>query len=129
MTPILIQIPPGELMDRITILRLKVTHVQDEAKRARLRVELDGLTSAWEGLPAVAELAAIVEELAGVNARLWEVEDELRSCERRRDFGESFIEQARSVYRLNDRRSALKQKINQVLGSEAGEEKVYAHPR
>ena len=71
-------------------------------------------------------LAALVAELKSINESLWRIEDDIRSCEREGDFGPRFIELARSVYETNDRRAAVKRRINERLGSEIIEEKSYA---
>lgn len=117
----------GDVVDRVTILRLKEARIGDPAKVANVRRELDALAADWvrEGLPpmeSLADWAALYE----VNAALWEVEDDIRDCERRAEFGPRFVELARSVYRLNDRRAALKRAINTALGSALVEEKSYA---
>ena len=83
------------------------------------------MAAAREGLPASSELAELEGELADVNARLWEVEEALRACEREQDFGPRFVELARSVYRHNDRRAALKRAINELLQSPLAEVKSY----
>jgi len=75
--------------------------------------------------PATAELEALSRDLKGVNEALWEIEDEIRDCESRQEFGARFIELARSVYKTNDRRSEIKRRINQVMGSALIEEKSY----
>ncbi len=128
MKPIRIEISPGELIDRITILELKVEHLADASRRKRVDTELAGLVALRADTiadsPALRDLSAA---LAGVNRELWEVEDELRLCERRQDFGERFVSLARSVYRLNDRRSELKASIDTGCGDRAHtDEKVYA---
>jgi hypothetical protein len=126
MKPILIEISPGELIDRITILQLKVKHVSDEQKKARLQAELDSLLRHSSQFPASPALHALTEELAVLNARLWDIEDGVRLCEKDGDFGQRFIELARSVYQTNDQRVEVRRCINQLLGRSAGEEKVYA---
>ena len=89
-------------------------------------MELAALRAAHQrALPPSEELRALTAELRTVNERLWQVEDEIRSCERNGDFGPRFIELARSVYQNNDRRAALKRRINQRLGSKIVEEKSY----
>jgi hypothetical protein len=75
--------------------------------------------------PSPPQLEALVEQLFDMNRQLWGVEDEIRFCERKRDFGDPFIELARSVYRLNDRRAAAKRQIAELLGSAIVEEKQY----
>jgi Family of unknown function (DUF6165) len=126
MVDILAPISVGELIDKITILRIKRERIHAAPARANVERELDRLleTRARSSLD-VAELAALEEELFQVNGRLWGVEDELRALEQAGDFRDRFIELARSVYRLNDRRSHLKRRINTVTGSMITEEKSY----
>jgi tetratricopeptide (TPR) repeat protein len=116
----------GDLIDRLTILRLKSERIPDERKRANVLAELGllGARARDEGLVGGA-LEALAEELAEVNAELWQVEDALRVRERDGDFGARFIALARSVYVLNDRRAALKRSINDLFGSAVVEEKSY----
>jgi hypothetical protein len=122
-----IPIAPGELIDKITILEIKTERIRDSAKLANVRTELAELAAVRERcLPSSAELARLTSALKAVNEALWQVEDELRECERARDFGPRFIQLARSVYQQNDRRAALKRQINEQLGSRLIEEKSYA---
>lgn len=118
-----VPLPLGDVVDKITILRIKTKKIADVQKVILARRELDALEGRWasSGHPRVPEEA----ELEGVNAMLWDVEDRLRRCEAARDFGEEFVELARSVYRLNDRRAALKRSINERLGSDLVEVKEY----
>jgi hypothetical protein len=121
-----IDIFPGELADRISILQLRIEHVQQTPQRQQLMEELQELRQAWETLPPPANpVGSLVVELSAVNAQLWDVEDQLRLHESRGDFGGSFVELARSVYRLNDDRSRLKRQINLCLCGRPGEEKVH----
>jgi len=124
--PILAPISAGELIDKITILRVKAQRIGDPAKEANVRKELALLeaTAAAE-LVASAELDALTADLQAVNAALWDIEDGKRDCERRQDFGPAFVALARRVYIDNDRRAALKRSINAVAGSEIVEEKSY----
>lgn len=123
---ILIPVSAGELVDKITILRVKAERI-DPAKRPNVQRELEALEAvAREALPPSPELAALTAELFAVNAALWDVEDGKRDGERRQDFGPAFVELARRVYRENDRRAAIKRRINDLLGSEIVEEKSYA---
>jgi tetratricopeptide (TPR) repeat protein len=120
------EISPGELFDKITILELKNERITDPAKLVNVRLALKDLEQTRDAnLPASPELERLVAELRGVNGRIWDVEDELRHHERRSDFGPEFIERARSVYRENDRRAALKREIDEMLGSRLLEEKSY----
>ncbi|HEX4592006.1 MAG TPA: DUF6165 family protein [Gemmataceae bacterium] len=114
----------GELIDKITILEIKLVRIGDEAKRANIRRELELLRTVQ--LPPSAELVVLSAELKAVNERLWEVEDEIRRCDSAGDFGDRFIALARSVYRANDDRAALKRRINDFLRSVIVEEKSYS---
>jgi Tfp pilus assembly protein PilF len=121
-----VEISAGELIDKITILEIKRERIADPAKLANVRRELAILTAVREREVAdSAELTRLTAELKQVNEDLWRIEDDIRDCERRQDFGPSFIELARSVYRHNDRRAALKRCINDLLGSRLTEEKSY----
>jgi hypothetical protein len=121
------EIGPGELIDKITILEIKAERIEDPAKRANVRNELHLLNGTRDrAIAGSPELDRLTADLRVVNERLWDVEDSIRNCERARDFGLAFIELARSVYRLNDRRAMLKRAINERLGSRLIEEKSYA---
>ena len=122
-----VEISPGELIDRITILEIKADRIADPAKRAHVRHELAVLRAARDRvIPASAALDRLAVDLKAVNSRLWEVEDALRDCERDRRFDDRFVTLARAVYRTNDRRAALKAQINTLLGATIVEEKSYA---
>lgn len=124
---VVIEVAPGELIDKITILELKQEHISDAAKLANVRHELDVLTKARDmAMPASAALDQLAAELKQVNAALWRIEDDIRDCERAKDFGPTFIELARAVYMTNDRRATVKRAINDLLGSSIVEEKSYA---
>jgi hypothetical protein len=123
---ILIPISPGELLDKITILEIKSARIANAAKLRHVRDELAALRAAGEPTWATSEpLRLLTAELRAVNESLWEIEDAIRLCERDQDFGPRFIDLARSVYRQNDQRAALKRRINELLGSELVEEKDY----
>ncbi|MEA1941291.1 MAG: DUF6165 family protein [Pseudomonadota bacterium] len=120
-------IAPGELIDKITILRIKSERIGDEAKLKNVRTELDILNETLaKDVPASDELTRLDGELQKVNEALWEIEDDIRECERQGDFGDDFIRLARAVYVTNDKRAALKKEINLLLGSAIVEEKSYA---
>ncbi|WP_375279460.1 DUF6165 family protein [Pseudooctadecabacter sp.] len=124
---ILVPTAPGELIDKLTILRLKEERIDDPAKVANVRVEKDALmATAKAHIPASADLDALWEELYRVNADLWVIEDDIRDCEKAKDFGDTFIRLARAVYITNDRRADVKKKINLLLGSALIEEKSYS---
>lgn len=124
--PLLAQTAPGELLDKISILEIKNERLADERKRKNVQVELESLSQVRGQLPASSELDRLTRELKAVNESLWQIEDEIRECERAQDFGPQFIELARSVYHQNDKRSAIKRQINEALGSIIMEEKSYA---
>ena len=108
-----VEVSPGELIDKFTILRIKAERIADPVKLAHVRAELVSLEAAQiRSVPDSAELARLTAELRSVNEALWQVEDDLRRCEREGHFGPQFIELARSVYRRNDERAALKRQIN-----------------
>jgi len=123
---ILVEIAPGELVDKITILEIKDERFADAAKRANVRTELATLAEARSAaIPADGEIDRLTAELKAVNEALWEIEDEIRDCDRAGDLGPRFVELARAVYRTNDRRAELKKVINLHLGSRLVEEKSY----
>jgi hypothetical protein len=124
---LLVDAAVGDVLDRVTILEIKRARVAPD-RRPNVERELDALLDGWAraGLPPLAEVPEYAE-LATVNLALWEVEDALRAHEARGAFDAAFVEHARSVYRSNDRRAALKRAINERFGSAIREEKV--HPR
>jgi hypothetical protein len=122
-----VEIAPGELIDKITILQIKAQRITDADKLRNVRAELATLSATRDrALPAVPGLAALTAELRAINESLWVIEDDIRRCEREQDFGPRFVELARSVYHQNDRRAAVKRRINELLGSTLREEKQYA---
>jgi hypothetical protein len=124
--PILAPVSAGELIDKITILRVKATRIGDPAKEANVRTELALLEEiAARELSRSPQLEDLVAQLTEVNAALWDIEDGKRDCERRQDFGPDFVALARRVYIDNDRRAAVKRQINTLVGSEIVEEKSY----
>ncbi len=124
--PILVEIAPGELIDRITILEIKAEQIADAGKRANVLVELATLSDTRAAaIPPDGEIDRLAAELKAVNAALWKIEDDIRECDRDGDFGPHFVELARAVYRTNDRRAELKRAINLHLGSRLVEEKSY----
>jgi hypothetical protein len=126
MREILVPVAPGELLDKITILRIKAARISDPGKLANVRHELDLLERLWRG--AVGEQGGLDAEeaaLAEVNAALWDIEDAIRDKESARNFDAEFVALARSVYRRNDERAAIKRRVNVALGSAIVEEKSY----
>lgn len=122
-----VEISPGELIDKITILEIKAARIDDPAKRANVRHELALLNRARaESLGDNPGLAALEADLRRVNEELWQVEDDIRDCERAQEFGPRFVALARTVYRANDRRAALKRAISELFGAGIVEEKSYS---
>jgi len=121
-----VPISPGELLDKISILEIKSERIGDAYKRANVERELDLLTGLWHAEAAeTTDITALRARLKSLNETLWEVEDAIRECERNGEFGERFVELARSIYRTNDQRAATKRAINELLGSTILEEKSY----
>lgn len=125
MKDILVPISPGELLDKITILRIKSARMTDAAKLANVRVELAELEKTWKEAVGAANVEEDERALQAVNERLWVIEDDIREKERAQAFDARFIELARSVYIENDERAAIKKRINVKLGSRIVEEKSY----
>lgn len=118
----------GELIDKITILEIKAVNIADAAKLKNVRHELQILNDKVATLldaAGVNKLAPLKAALKDINQSLWVIEDDIRDCERAKDFGTTFIELARAVYVTNDKRAAVKKDINLAFGSELIEEKSY----
>jgi hypothetical protein len=116
----------GELIDKITILEIKSERISDQAKLRNVSNELKVLRElkSITGLDTP-EMTPYEHELKTLNATLWDIENEVRELEARKNFGARFIELARSVYLTNDRRARTKQNINMAFGSQIVEEKSY----
>ena len=126
MSAILIPTSPGELIDKITILQIKLERFTDPKKLVHVKHELDALEQTrTHSLPTSSELTKLSSALKEMNEKLWDVEDNIRLCDRAADFGPRFVELARAVYHHNDIRCALKRQINELLGSDLVEEKGY----
>lgn len=126
MKTITVPISPGELLDKLTILRLKTKNIDDPEKLANVQRELDALQDVADAaLPSSPDLDGLIAELQSHNADLWEIEDNIRLLEEVSDFGAGFIALARAVYITNDQRAETKKKINLLLGSDLVEEKSY----
>lgn len=120
-----IEIGIGELMDRYTILKIKLGEIKDEEKYQNVKKEYEYLSKHIKKLEEKEGVQELVDELFEINGELWDVEDELRFLEARGEFEEEFIQNARMVYKLNDERAAIKKKINILYNSEFVEEKSY----
>ncbi len=127
MPEITVPISPGELIDKLTILDIKLERIKDKEKLTNVKVERELLERVWAG-SSYADAEIISEkraELRKINEKLWVIEDELRLKESKAEFDEAFIELARSVYFTNDRRAHVKREINIGVGSDLVEEKSY----
>ena len=126
MTDLHVPVSPGELLDKISILRIKSRRIPDAAKVANVRLELELLERIWATLGAATRLVASDEQaLQAVNEKLWDIEDRIRDKEAARSFDQDFIDLARAVYHHNDERAAIKKRVNVALGSRIVEEKSY----
>lgn len=117
----------GELLDKITILEIKRERITDPAKRANVEREYEALVAARGKLVLNGAIDPLIAQLKQVNEALWEIEDDIRECEAKANFGAKFVELARSVYKQNDRRAALKAEINNLCNSSLREEKSHKH--
>lgn len=122
-----VEVSAGELIDKIAILEIKSERLEDAQKLSNVEAELAAL---WAARDAAIAPSALLDDLARrlkeVNLRLWDIEDDIRACERAKDFGPRFVALARAVYLNNDERAALKRAVNEALGSRLVEEKSYA---
>ena len=125
---ILSEISAGELLDKISILEIKIEKIKNENDQKDIKKEHEILkkiqNSSINMNDKIIKLAKLIKE---INQKLWEVEDQLRICEKNKDFGENFIRLAREVYLNNDQRSKIKMEINKVLGSNIKEIKQYVN--
>lgn len=124
-----IEVSNGEIIDKYTILTIKLQEIKDSVKLANVQAEYDSLTPEIEAIYAGTEdnkgLEALHIDLLNVNKTLWNIEDLIRDCEREKNFGSDFVELARSVYYTNDDRADVKKQINVLTGSDLTEEKSY----
>jgi hypothetical protein len=125
----LLETSPGEFLDKLTILEIKSERIRDPGKLANVNRELDLMRRLWDAATVDGDIPVLIAELKSVNEALWDIEDRIRECEAAGRFDAGFIELARSVYQTNDRRAALKRRINAALGSNLVEEKSYSDYR
>lgn len=126
MSQILVPTSPGELIDKLTILELKKESIQDPQKLQNIELELVELSRvADHAIPQSDIITSLRNRLKQINHALWVIEDDIRICEKNKDFGDTFIQLARAVYITNDERAAVKKEINLSLGSQLIEEKSY----
>jgi len=124
-----IEVSNGEIIDKYTILEIKLSKIKDPKKIINIQHEYNTLTpdvdSIYKGCKNSAQLKNLHHDLLEVNKKLWKIEDDIRECERANDFGPTFIDLARAVYYVNDNRSDVKKEINIFTGSDLVEEKSY----
>ena len=126
MDKILTEISAGELLDKISILEIKIQKIKNSELKKQAKKEFEILNSNKEkSIKMTPEIEKLYLKLKETNLKLWKIEDEIRACEKNSDFKENFIKLARSVYFNNDTRSSLKLSINQKLGSNIIEVKEY----
>lgn len=118
-----IEVSNGEIADKLAIIEIKLERIKDALKLANLRKEYEILNSAVAAI--IDKKHAFYLDLYKINNQLWDIEDHIRDLERAKDFGDDFIQTARSVYFINDKRSDVKRKINELTGSNLTEEKSY----
>jgi hypothetical protein len=118
-----IEVSNGEITDKLTIIEIKLARIKDPAKLDNMQKEYQILNSAV--ISIIDKAHPLYRELYNINSQLWDIEDRIRDLERMKDFGDEFIQTARSVYFINDKRSEVKRAINELTGSNLTEEKSY----
>ena len=121
------EISAGELLDKISILEIKLDKIKNQNRQQEISKEYKILQKTKEmNIESTQEINQLIEEIKIINLKLWEIEDKIRVCEKNKDFGKDFIELARAVYLTNDKRAKIKSKINEIVGSNIKEIKEYA---
>ena len=125
---ILTEISAGELLDKISILEIKLEKIKDKENLQEINKEYKSLNvSKKSHLKVTPDIQNLISQLKDVNMKLWSIEDEKRICEKNKDFSKKFIELSRNVYINNDKRAKIKSEINKLLGSNIKEVKKYSH--
>tara|TARA_B100001750_G_C14938781_1_gene317739 strand:+ start:54 stop:455 length:402 start_codon:yes stop_codon:yes gene_type:complete len=123
---ILAEISAGELLDKISILEIKLDKIKNKNDHNKIDKEYKILLEARDANIEISEkIKYLIKEIKQVNLNLWDIEDKLRICEKNKDFGQTFVELARNVYFNNDKRAKIKSQINEILGSDIREIKQY----
>ena len=123
---ILAEISAGELIDKITILEIKKTKINDGEKLKNIEKELSSLNETFKKvIPELSEIKILIDKLKSINLKLWDIENAKRLAEKNNNFDEKFIELSRSVYKNNDERAKIKLEINNILGSNIKEVKSH----
>ena len=115
----------GELLDKISILIIKEKNILDDQKQNHIKNELDFLNKTLENSISRSQVKEYIEKVNEINSKLWLIEDDIRDCERKKQFDQKFIDLARAIYITNDRRSEIKLEINKKFGSKIVEVKSY----
>jgi adenine C2-methylase RlmN of 23S rRNA A2503 and tRNA A37 len=125
-TRVLSEISPGELLDKISILEIKLEKVKDKDRQKKIKNEYDILKKVQNSSIEMSDkIKDLHRSVSNVNIKLWDIEDKIRICEQNKDFGKNFIELARGVYFNNDKRAKLKNEINEILKSNIREIKQF----
>ena len=125
-TRVLSEISPGDLLDKISILEIKLEKVKDKDRQKKIKNEYDILKKVQNSSIEMSDkIKDLYRSVSNVNIKLWDIEDKIRICEQNKDFGKNFIELARGVYFNNDKRAELKNEINEILKSNIREIKQY----
>ena len=125
---ILSEISAGELFDKLSILEIKLDKIKDKNNLKEIKKEYDILNNVKNlYIKSMDKVTQLFNELKKVNINLWDTEDNIRICEKNKDFGKTFIEHARNVYLYNDKRAKIKSDINKILGSNIVEIKEYVN--
>ena len=123
---ILTEISAGELLDKISILEIKLNNIKDKEKLVDINKEYESLEDTRKSNIEITEnLQKLINQLIEINLKLWNIEEEKRICEKNEDFGNNFIKLSRNVYKNNDKRAKIKSDINKLLGSNIKEVKSY----
>ena len=123
---ILTEISAGELLDKISILEIKLNNIKDKEKLVDINKEYESLENTRKSNIEITEnLQKLINQLIEINLKLWNIEEEKRICEKNEDFGNNFIKLSRNVYKNNDKRAKIKSDINKLLGSNIKEVKSY----
>ena len=121
------EISAGELLDKISILEIKLDKIKNQNRQQEINKEYKILKKTKDlSIEVTQEIDRLIKEIKIINVKLWEIEDKIRVCEKNKDFGKEFIELARAVYLTNDKRAKIKSKINEIVGSNIKEIKEYA---
>ena len=126
MSKILTEISAGELLDKLSILEIKLNKIKNPALLQEIKKDYNIINEAKnKNINSSDEINVLYTDLKKINEKLWEIEDKIRLCEKNSDFKDKFIQLARDVYFKNDKRSKIKSEINKISGSNIQEVKQY----